>query len=329
MRRAPLLASFALLACTINQDGGAFASDTVPPPESTGDADSTVSSGTGTSDTVGTDADGTDTDTDSNDASTGETSTSGASSSSADGGSESSDGLPIDPCSPDGEATIFECFEGCEAAMFTAIDFADEFEDPATFAIDWSTSWEAPQVQGDMLHFGPHPMATDWWLDYSPATTGAAWADVVTCMRAHVVEGSDLAEGDNTLELTVRLPSGALYETAGMVIGVQPNAGLTWLRTRIDDGSSVVHDTRELEYAAGVDNTLDVLVYGEGTDRFVAEVYNRTTDDHVTLVATATMAAAGHVSLLGWRNAEPARVERIVIGSASEVVQARLDAALP
>lgn len=213
-------------------------------------------------------------------------------------------------------ATLLESHPGCLGTLFADGTQAQDLSTAAAYSASWTGGWVLPQLNNGALAFGPHPMTTDWWENYSPTTSKQKPGDVLICARVRMTPEISGSPNDNTFELTMRLPDNPGFETAGMDLSLEANAGLTRLRTRTGADSHIDYDTKPLASAPGTALTYELLLFGQG-NRFVAEARNTNTGQAVLLRASATLPAGGAVTMLGWRNRQGAYIDRLVIGQPS------------
>ncbi|MBZ5713507.1 hypothetical protein [Nannocystis pusilla] len=235
----------------------------------------------------------------------------------------------VDPCGPDGEGPLLNCYEGCPAELFAVMPYVEEFAEQAGYDAHWTGNWDAPVLADGALTFGPHPLTLDWWDNYSPTTSKEKYGDTLQCARVRITPPATAIEDDDLFEITVRLPEGAMYETSGMTLTLDTANEQVLLRSRIGQVEWVDYTDAPLAFDRDVENTIDALVYGQG-DKYVVEVRNAAyPDDVVVVTAEATLGATGETTLLGWRDSKTVYVDRLVIGEPSAAVYDRLVAELP
>ena len=229
---------------------------------------------------------------------------------------------------PAAEPPILADYVNCPLSMFTSGVRPQDFSSDVAVDAAWTTAWARPRALGGALQFGPHPMTDAWWDNYSAATANERPGDVLVCARLRITPEPMGDPNANVFDMTVRLPAGAPFDTAGMVLGVHANMSTAVLTTRLTDSTWVTHDSVPLPLVDGVTATLDLLLYAQG-DRFAAEVRDLDTARTVRLGATYALPAGGGLSLVGWRMANGAFVDRLLVGAPSPEVAARLGHALP
>lgn len=254
----------------------------------------------------------------------------GAAGCSSGGGQMPPDPVP-DLADPRGDLAsqppIFSSFSGCGPELFADGTKAEDFASQMAFEVGWQTAWSKPQITAGVLGFGPHPLTTDWWENYSPATTRGKPGDVLICARLRLTTQQNDPAGDNSIELTMRNPDGAMYETAGMVLLLAGNAAMVSLRTRTGPDTWVRYAQAPLRMTSGVETAYDVLLFGQGT-RFVAEVRNTSTGEIAHLRADSPLPAGGAVSLVGWRARNGIYIDQLFLGQPSVAAGERLMTAL-
>ncbi|MDC0668798.1 hypothetical protein [Nannocystis radixulma] len=235
----------------------------------------------------------------------------------------------VDPCGPDGEGPLLNCYEGCPVELFAVMPYVEEFDDQADYDAHWAGNWDAPVLADGALSFGPHPLTLDWWDNYSPTTSKEKYGDTLQCARVRITPPATAIVDDDLFEITVRLPEGAMYETSGMTLLIDTANEQVLLRSRVGQAEWVVYADAPLAFDRDVENTIDALVYGQG-DKYVVEVRNAAyPDDIVVVTAEATFGPTGETTLLGWRDSKTVYVDRLVIGEPSAAVYDRLVAELP
>lgn len=247
------------------------------------------------------------------------------------GGGQAPPDVPVDLATPSPDLAmvprIFSAFPGCGPELFTDGTKPEDFSSQMAFEQGWLTAWTKPQVSSGALSFGPHPLSADWWENYSPATTRSKPGDVLLCARLRMMAQKNDPVGDNSIELTMRIPDAAMYETAGMVLLISGNAAQVSLRTRTGPDSWVHYAQAPLAMDSGVETAYDVLLYGQGS-RFVAEVRNTLTGQIAQLRADSPLPAGGAVSLVGWRSRNGIAVDKLMLGQPSVAAAERLMTAL-
>ncbi|MCY1065052.1 hypothetical protein OV090_09790 [Nannocystis sp. RBIL2] len=320
---------------TGNQPTGTTAGD-----DSTTTADTTVPTSTSTADT-GTDSTSPLTST-SNETATSSTSTSTSTStgettedgtSTSTGATDTTDGetgeTGVDPCGPDSEGPLLNCFVGCPDELFAVPPYVEEFDAQAQYDAHWGGTWAAPTLAGGALNFGPHPMTMDWWDNYSPTWSKQEYGDALLCVRLRLTPPMVGIPDEDMFEITSRLPADAAFETGAMALGLLTADEQVVFRTRIAEAQWQEHAEAPLPLDRGVENTLDVLIYSQGDD-YVAELRNAAHPDDITVLpATAQFSPKGLVTLLGWRNSEAVHVDRLVLGAPSADAYPKLAAELP
>lgn len=222
---------------------------------------------------------------------------------------------------------LLATFAGCPSTLFADRTAPQDLSSQAAFEAAWRPAWAKPQVKDGALAFGPHPLTADWWENYSPATSLDKPGDVLLCARVRLTPQENDPVGDNSFELTMRLPESAMYETSGMVLLVEGNASSVRLRTRTGQDSWTNYARAPLRLQSGSETTLELLLYGQG-QRFVAEVKNTSTGEIARLRADSSLPAGGAVTLLGWRSRNGIFVDKLVIGPPSTTAAERLMTAL-
>jgi hypothetical protein len=237
-------------------------------------------------------------------------------------------GADADSCAPGGGAPVLSCFTGCARELFDGSPFAEEFDDATAYASTWTPSYVAPTVAGGALTFGPHPMSSNWWENYSPTLTNATFGDGLSCVRFRMTPSTVVdPAGADSLEIITRLPeTGASHETSGMVLNVRGPESDARLLTRLSATEWAYHATEKLTFVGADEQIVEALLYGKG-NRFVAEI--KIGSKVVTLRTTYAVAATGRFGLLGWRNRKATYVDRAIVGAPTAAVAARLDAKLP
>jgi len=213
--------------------------------------------------------------------------------------------------------------------LFAVMPYAEEFDDQVGYDAHWLGSWAAPVLAGGALNFGPHPLTPDWWDNYSPTASTEKYGDTLLCAHIRLTPPATAIPNDDLFEITVRLPDGAMFETAGMSLAIDTANEQALLRTRVAEAQWVDYAEAPLSFDRDVENTVEALVYGQG-DKYVVEVRNTAyPDDIVVLTAEATFGPTGQTTLLGWRDSKAVHVDRLVIGEPSAVAYDRLAAELP
>jgi hypothetical protein len=235
----------------------------------------------------------------------------------------------VGPCGPDAEGPLLNCYVGCPDELFAVPPYVEEFDDPAQYDAHWSGTWAAPTVAGGSLNFGPHPMTMDWWDNYSPTWTKEEYGDALLCARLRLTPPMVAVPDEDMFEITMRLPADAAFETGAMSLGLLTAESQLVFRTRIDEAQWQIHADAPFPLDRGVENTLDVLIYGQG-DKYVAELRNAAYPDDITVLpAEAQFSPTGLMTLLGWRDSAAVHVDRLVIGGPSAETYDRLAAELP
>lgn len=217
------------------------------------------------------------------------------------------DGLTDERC------RVLNAFAGCPRTMYETVSLEEEFDSATTYAARWSGSHVAPSVSGGGLVFGPHPLSSNWWENYSPTATRTTYGDVMLCAHLTLRPASS-GPNTGTLELSLRGPS------EGMVVAVRTVDNDVLLQTKQGDGSWVLHGQAPLAFTLDAPQTVDVVLWASG-DRYRAEVRNQSNGALAALGVRYSLPATGVSSLLGWMLRNPARVERFVIGTPSAAVR--------
>lgn len=224
-------------------------------------------------------------------------------------------------------ATILGSSAGCGSELFADGTKPEDFSSQAAFEAGWQLAWSKPQISAGHLALGPHPLSPDWWENYSPATTRGKPGDVLLCARLRLTTQKNDPAEDNSIELTLRNPDGAMYETAGMVLLVSGNAETVQLRTRTGPDSWVRYAQAGLRMESGVETSYDLLLFGQGS-HFVAEVRNNSSAQVVRLRGDSPLAAGGAASLVGWRSRNGIYIDQLILGQPSLPIAERLMTAL-
>lgn len=215
-----------------------------------------------------------------------------------------------------GAMPLLATHPGCPLTLFADGTLPQDLSTAAAYGAAWTGGWVQPQIKNGALAFGPHPMTMNWWENYSPTASKQKPGDVLICARLRMTPEQGGGASDNSFELTMRLPDGAGYETAGMSLELEANSGTARLRTRTGDNAWTTYESKPIASAPGAELTYELLLFGQG-NRFFAEVKNTQTGEIVLLHASATFPAGGAVTLLGWRNRYGAYVDRLVLGQPS------------
>lgn len=233
------------------------------------------------------------------------------------------------PCAPGGSGAVLECFDGCAPSLFGGSPEVEEFDDATAYAAKWKGAHTAPTVAGGALVFGPHPLNTNWWENYSPTTSvNTSYGDVLICLRFRMTPTlMDDSQSGQSLELFTRLASGAAFETSGMVLNVLGSTGRVTLHTRLGESMWAFHDEKKLAWSGTTEHVVDAILYGRG-DRFVGEI-KADKLPVVALKAKHSVPATGAIGLLGWRNNPAVYVDRLIVGTPQSSVAARLETKLP
>jgi hypothetical protein len=235
----------------------------------------------------------------------------------------------VDRCGPDAEGPLLNCHVGCPEALFAVPAYVEEFDDPTKYAEQWTGTWAAPTVAGGSLNFGPHPMTPDWWDNYSPTWSKKEYGDTLVCARLRLTPPMIAIPDEDMFEITARVPEEAAFETGAMSLGLLTADKKLVFRTRITADQWQEHGDAPFALDRGVENTIDVLFYGQG-DKYVAELRNNAYPDEITVLpATAQLSPTGMLTLLGWRDRDAVHVDRLVIGAPAAEVLDRLVAELP
>jgi hypothetical protein len=205
---------------------------------------------------------------------------------------------------------------GCPLTLFADGTLPQDLSTQAAYGAAWTGGWVQPQIKNGALAFGPHPMTANWWENYSPTASKQKPGDVLLCTKLRMTPEAGGAASDNSFELTMRLPDGAGFETAGMTLDLEVNGGVARLRTRTGDNQWTTYESKPIAGEPGAEITYELLLFGQG-NRFLAEVRNTKTGQVVILHASATFPAGGAVTMLGWRNRYGAYVDRLVMGQPS------------
>ncbi|MFO0665388.1 MAG: hypothetical protein U0174_15645 [Polyangiaceae bacterium] len=124
------------------------------------------------------------------------------------------------------------------------------------------------------------------------------------------------------MEFGIRVPDGAPYEASGVTLQLRPNDTKALLHTRTGADTWTTHDTKPFSLPKGA-STLDVLLFARGT-RFVAQVRNVDTGQKIELLAAYTLPLGGALTMVGWRQASPTFVDRMVIGVPTVAIEKRV-----
>lgn len=222
-----------------------------------------------------------------------------------------------------GPAPLLGTYGGCAAELFASGTQPQDFSSQAALDLAWKTGWAQPQIKDGALTFGPHPLTADWWENYSPAASLDKPGDVLLCARVRLTAQTADPASDNSFELTMRNPDGAMYETSGMALLIEGNASFVGLRTRTGPEVWATYDRKPLALKSGEESTLELLLFGQGS-RFFAEVKNVATGQITQLRAEAGLPAGGAVTLLGWRTRSGIQMDKLVLGAPSQAAAAVL-----
>ncbi|WP_434425135.1 hypothetical protein [Nannocystis pusilla] len=322
---------------TVGDPTGPEPTGTTAGDESTTTADTTVPTSTTTAgpgtDSTSPGTDGTSPGTDSTSPGTATSTSTGPGETTEDGTTDTTDGetgeTGVDPCGPDSDGPLLNCFVGCPDELFAVPPYVEEFDAQAQYDAHWKGTWAAPTLAGGALNFGPHPMTMDWWDNYSPTWSKQEYGDTLLCARLRLTPPMVGIPDEDMFEITSRLPADAAFETGAMALGLLTADEQLVFRTRIAEAQWQDHAEAPFPLDRGVENTLDVLIYSQG-DKYVAELRNAAYPDNVTVLpATAQFSPKGLVTLLGWRNSEAVHVDRLVLGAPSADAVPKLTAELP
>ncbi len=208
---------------------------------------------------------------------------------------------------------VLAAFAGCPSTMYAVVALDEEFDSTAVFATRWNPSYVAPTLSSGGLVFGPHPLTANWWENYSPVASRQNFGDAMLC--AHLtLTPANTAANTGTVELSLRGVS------EGMVVSVRSVDGDVLLQTKRPDGSWLQHANAPMAFTRGARQTVDVVLWASG-DRFRAEVRNQTSGAIVALNVRYTLPSTGVAGMLGWMLGNPARVERLQVGTPSDAVR--------
>lgn len=222
-----------------------------------------------------------------------------------------------------GEDRVVEAFPNCPLSLFENSAKPEDFSSDATLKQSWTPQWVAPKTAaGGSLQVGPHPLTAHWWENYSAMSSIRKPGDVLVCARIRMVREASAEIDVNVLEFGIRVPDGASYEASGVTLQLRPNDTKVLLHTRTGADTWTTHDSKPFSLPKGT-STLDVLLFARGT-RFVAQVRNVDTGQTTELSATYIIPLGGALTMVGWRQASPTFVDRMVVGVPTVAIEKRL-----
>jgi hypothetical protein len=212
---------------------------------------------------------------------------------------------PIKRCDPAGNGRLLDCSSMCPSSLFASVVVSYGGGSAGDYATTWTPTYVEPTPTADGLSFGPHPVSSDWWENYSVTTTKETHlGDVLACVRVLLPVG---ASGTNSFELTLRGGS------EGMVFGVNGLKREVSLSTKASaSGTWVEHASAPITLPTG-QHEIELALYGHGND-FAAEWKDVDTGAVGALRATYAVPPEGSAALVGWELPQAALVRRVAIG---------------
>jgi hypothetical protein len=217
--------------------------------------------------------------------------------------------------------TLLETYPGCPEAMYSEVQLVEEFDSATDYATRFTGAQVVPAVSSGALLVGPHPLAGEWWENFSSAISVRTFGDVLLCARWTLTPLDTMRTDTDHLAFGLRARGGNAEN--GVMLAVTAGASEVALTSRLADGTTQVLATTPFALTRGVSQMLELALLARG-NHFIGEVRNVTRGAVVRVTADHSTSDLGAASVVGWRLQRAARVERVIVGPPSAAAVAAL-----